>query len=416
MHSRLIATALSLSVLVLTGCAPGAAAVKEDVPLSILISSNGAAEDAAWKTLVADFETANPGVDITFESLNTTDYSTVLKTRVLGGAGPDIYKFDGNTASEFIDAGFALDVSGKDYFTALTESAQQFPKLDSPTAGAAFAVPIEQSGNGMVYNTALFKAAGIDKLPTTYDEFVDACKKLLASDVVPIAMSAQDNWWPQFIIYYAAAQNVFADNPNFNKEVAAGEATYSGNEGWVRTMEIYKELVPYYMPNPLGTDQAAAQSAFLQGKAAMFPAPWIMPEVRATDLEVDYFNFPTTTNPNDDTMWGAPQVSIAVNPKNGREDLAGQFITFLFSDAQYAKFLNSVSSFPTIDGVKVSDEEPINPVMLAAWEGKTFVGSFTPPGGGVQEAMLPAMQDLLAGKKNVREVLAAMDAAAAKIK
>jgi raffinose/stachyose/melibiose transport system substrate-binding protein len=413
MQSRLSITVLSLTVigaLALSGCSGGGGEGESDT-LSILISSNGAAEDAAWETLVADFEKANPDVDVNFESLNTTDYSTVLKTRVLGGAGPDLYKFDGNTASEFIDAGFALDMANEDYFTALTESAQQFPKLDSPVEGAAYSLPIQQAGNGIVYNTALFEAAGITDEPTTYAEFTDVSEKLLASGVVPLAMSAQDNWWPQFIIYYAAAQHVFADDPDFNQQVAAGEATYSENEGWQRTMEIYQELVPYYMPNPLGTDQAAAQSAFLQGNAAMFPAPWIMPEVRATDLEVGYFNFPTTDNPDDDTMWGAPQVSLGVNPDNGNEELAGKFIEFLFSDAQYSKYLDAVSSFPTIDGIKVSGEEPINPIMLEAWEGKTFIGSFTPPGGTVQEAMLPAMQDLLAGKKSVQEVLEAMDAA-----
>jgi ABC-type glycerol-3-phosphate transport system substrate-binding protein len=412
MHSALRYSIVGAAGVVITGALTGCgSATGDDEPqeLGIMISSNGAEEDAAWEGVVAAFEDEHPDIDVTFESMNTTDYSTVLKTRVLGGAGPDLYKFDGNAAFEFIEQGFAMDVVGTPAFEGLSQGVKDLSLMDTPVEGATFSVPIQQAGNGIVYNTDLFDEAGIDELPQTYSEFVDVCERLDAAGITPLAMSAREDWWPQFIIYYAAAQHVFGENPEFNFDVADGDVTYADSEGWRRTLEILDELSPFYLPDALGTDQAGAQSAFLQGKAAMFPAPWILPEARSAGLEIGYFNFPTTDDPDEESIWGAPQVSMAINPDNGREDLAIEFLTFLMSDEQYGEYLGALASFPTRDGVEMSEDEPLNQVMADAWEGKTFVPTLTPPNTGVQAALLPAMQDLLAGKATVDDVLAAMD-------
>lgn len=393
----------------MTGCGAGAGSEGAAQELGIMISSNGAEEDAAWERIVAAFEDEHPDVDVTFESMNTTDYASVIKTRMLGGAGPDVFTYDGNTMTEFIEQGHVLDFVGTDVYEGLSEGVKELALVDPPVPGSTYSLPIQQAGNGIVYNTALFDEAGIADLPQTYDEFVEACGALDDAGITPIAMSAREDWWPQFIVYYAAAEHVFQENPEFNLDLQDGSATYADSEGWRRTLEIFVELSPYYLPDALGTDQAGAQSAFLQGGAAMYPAPFIVGEARSAGLDIGYFNFPTTDDPESSAVWGAPQVSMAVNPTNDRDELALEFLEFLMSDAQYGDYLSDVGAFPTRDGVEMSTDEPLNQVMADAWEGKTFVPTLTPPGTGVQAALLPAMQDLLAGERDIDEVLTAMD-------
>ncbi|WP_432483479.1 ABC transporter substrate-binding protein [Kineococcus esterisolvens] len=392
----------------LAGCSSSSGSGPDE--LSFLMWGDGTEAQKAYEDVIAAYQDQNPGVTINAEFVNTNDYDTVLKTRLAGGAGPDIYGFDQKNLAQFISDGFAADLSGAAFYDQLTADAREEAHRGSPDEEAAYYVPISQSGNGIVYNTDLFARAGITEEPTTYSGFREACQKLLDAGITPLAMSAQDNWWPQFVVYYAAAENVFSQNPDINEQLMAGEATFSGTPGWARSLDIVEELVPYYMPNPLGTNQTAAQAAFLQGTAAMFPAPWILPNAREAELPVGYMNFPTTDEPVT-PMWGSYLVSFGINPTNDRQQAAEQFLDFFFEEVVYTGFLGKVKAFPTREGIDVSALDPLYPDMQAAWEGRTFVSLVTPPNPGIQEPLLGGMQDLIAGRASTQEVLQRLDRA-----
>ncbi|RIQ17836.1 ABC transporter substrate-binding protein [Jiangella rhizosphaerae] len=404
-----VAAVASLGAL-LAGCGGSNAGESSGaVELSFLMWGDGGDTDAAYEDVIAAFEAENPDITINAEFFNTNDYDNLLKTRLSGGAGPDIYGFDLGNIENFIADGFAADLSdGGDYLDKLTEQAAEESVRYSPDGGA-YNVPISLSGNGIVYNKALFEQAGIAQVPTTYTEFLDACQQLLDAGITPLAMSAQDNWWPQFIVYYALAEH--GADEDLAEQMTAGEADFSGNEAWKRSLDIVKELVPYYMPNPVGTSQTAAQSAFLTGEAAMFPAPWILPDARAANLDVGYLNFPTTDEPAD-AIWGSYQVRFGVNPGNDNVEAAQEFLNFFFQDDVYLEFLSKVKLFPTTTTVQVgADVDPLYPEMQAAWEGKTFMALFSPPDKAVQDALLVGLQNIISGQKTTDEVLADLDVA-----
>ena len=398
-----MATAMTLAA-----CGPGVAASK-NTSLKFVIWDNGPASIVAYKALATGFEKKYPSIKVNVETLNTNDYTTILKTRLAGGAGPDIYGVRPNDTPSLVKAGYLANITSQWWFKALTPSAQQAP--NAVQNGMAYSFPIIQSGDGIVFNKALFAKAGIKGTPTTLSGLIDASKKLKAAGITPLAMSAGDGWWTQFILYHATAQNVMYLEPKANVDIMAGKATFSNDPGWRKSLEIYQELIPYYMPDPVGTTQAAAQSAFLQGKAAMFPASWILPEVRKTSLNVGYFNFPTT-EAKTPAIWGSYQVQLGLNPKNGNLVAAEKFAAYLFSVAAYPSFLEKMSSFPVKDHVRLKKTDPLTPTQLAAWKGMAFEPSpndtWLP---GVADAMVSALQDLTAGKASVDDVLKVMDAA-----
>lgn len=404
-----VAAVASLGAL-LAGC--GGSSTGESsgsVELSFLMWGDGGDTDAAYEDVIAAFEAENPDITINAEFFNTNDYDNLLKTRLSGGAGPDIYGFDLGNIENFVTDGFAADLSdGGDYLDKLTEQAAE-ESVRYSLDGGAYNVPVSLSGNGIVYNKALFEQAGIAQAPTTYSEFLDACQQLLDAGITPLAMSAQDNWWPQFIVYYALAEH--GADEDLAEQMTAGEAEFSGNEAWTRSLDIVKELVPYYMPNPVGTSQTAAQSAFLSGQAAMFPAPWILPDARDANLDLGYMNFPTTDEPAD-AIWGSYQVRFGVNPGNDNVEAAQEFLNFFFQDDVYLEFLTKVKLFPTTTTVEVgADVDPLYPQMQAAWEGKTFMALFSPPDKAVQDALLVGLQNIISGQKTTDEVLADLDVA-----
>ncbi|GAA5066169.1 raffinose/stachyose/melibiose transport system substrate-binding protein [Thermocatellispora tengchongensis] len=402
---RMTAVALAAVPLVLAGCAVGGGgAAQSKTTLSFVMWGDGEDSAKAYKDVIADFEKANPGIKVNLETFSTTNYDTVLKSRLAGGAGPDIYGFDQKNLTDFIKAGYTTNLVGEPWFASLTEDAKR-EATRFAAAGEAHYVPISQSGNGIVYNKALFDKAGVTEEPQTLDELIAVSEKLKKAKITPLAMSAQESWWPQFIIYYAIAQHVYDKNPNFNEDVMSGKDSIGSNAGWKESLEIYRKLVPYFMDNPLGTNQTAAQSAFIRGNAAMFPAPWILQEARDAKLDVGYFNFPTTDTAETKTMWGSYLVSLGINPKNGKKDLASKFIGFLFSPQAYTKFLGTVRAFPTAQGVDVGTIDPLFPDMQQAWEGRTFATLLLPPVPGIQDVLLKELQNLTGGRTEVADVL-----------
>lgn len=405
------ATLTALALASLTGCSSSSA---DGTTLSFLMWGDGGDTQKAYEKVIDAFEAQNPGVTINAEFVNTNDYDSVLKTRLSGGAGPDVYGFDPKNIGDFVRDGFAADLSGAEFFSRLDPAAAQEARRGAE-GDAAYAVPISQSGNGIIYNTALFAQAGITEVPRTYSELKQAAMKLAGAGITPFAMSAQDNWWPQFIAYYAMAQNVFPDDPDAVDELLDGKRTFADTPGYARSLEIVKDLVPFYMADPLGTNQSAAKSAFLNGEVAMFPATWVLSDARAAGVEPGYMNFPTVDGDVAD-MWGSYLVQWGVNPGNGRVDLAERFVDFFFQDDGYTEFLTAVKAFPTTTGVDVSAADPLFPDMEAAWEGKTFQPVVIPAHPQLQNALLVGIQNLIAGRSDVDTVIAELDAALVEIR
>ncbi|MGW8482961.1 ABC transporter substrate-binding protein [Microbacterium sp. NPDC055903] len=397
-----------MAVGALAGCTSGGGG-DENVELSFLMWGDGGETQTAYEDVIDAFEEANPNITVNAEFFNTNDYDNILKTRLSGGAGPDVYGFDLGNIDTFIADGFAADLSegGESYLSKLNDEAAE----DSQRGGGTYNLPISVSGNGLIYNKAAFEAAGITEEPTTYSALLEDSQKLLDAGYTPFAMSAQDNWWPQFIVYYPLAEH--GANEELGAEMAAGEATFTGNKAWTDSLDIVKELTPFYMPNPVGTNQTAAQSAFLAGDAAMFPATWILSDARDAGLDVGYMNFPTTDEPTD-AIWGTYQVRFGANPNNGEAKLAAahKFLDFFLQDDVYADFLAKVKLFPTTTGVEIGEDvDPLFPDMQASWEGKQFIAAFSPTDPSIQDALLVGLQDIISGQKDTEQVLGDLDRA-----
>lgn len=384
----------------------------EDTTLKFFSWDTGPDGLAAYKAVARGFEKTHLGVKVIIETANTNDDMSILKIRLSGGQGPDVFGVRPSLTPDLVKGGFLTTLENEPWFANLNIGARNAPNAHQDDS--VYAVAIAQAGEGIVYNTELFEQAGIHKKPGTFSELLSAAEALHANGVTPFAMSSADNWWPQFILYHLTAQNVSHLDPTANADLMSGARKFSDVPGWRTTLEQYVQLIPYFMPNSNGTSQSAAQAAFLQGKAAMFPAAWILPEVRKVNLPVDYFNFPATEDANIGSIWGGYPIQLGINPKNGNSEVASEFIGYLLSPEVYPGLLAGISSYSVVDGISRDNEDALVPTLQAAWQGKMF--QFSPPDTwlpGVQNAMLAGVQELTGGKASVDDVLAAMDAATA---
>lgn len=135
--------------------------------------------------------------------------------------------------------------------------------------GKLYGVPLDVHPMVMYYNKDLFKAAGIEKAPTTREEFVAAAKKLTDKDKGQWGFVMPTLWPQQFIFPSVVAQNggKLADEQ--------GKPTLNSPEA-VEALTFLKSLVYDAKVSPEKVAQDGEVTLFLQGKNAMqLNGPWM---------------------------------------------------------------------------------------------------------------------------------------------
>ena len=118
---------------------------------------------------------------------------------------------------------------------------------------------------------ALFAKAGITKIPSSYEEFVQAASVIKKTGASPIAMGGGDIYmWPMWF-FQTFAQT--AKNRSFERTVDTllGKARFTDPD-YVEAMAALARIGKddLFMPGVNGTSMDSARAAFVSGKAAMF--------------------------------------------------------------------------------------------------------------------------------------------------
>ena len=140
----------------------------------------------------ADAYEAATGIKINIE-WKGRDVKNLIAPALDAGEKIDIfdqdYVFISNTASKY-----AADVTQMVADAGLEE--HMLPVLvetaKSYNDGALKVIPYQPYTSGVWYNKAMFEAAGIENVPTTFDELLDVCEALKASGVNPMTCDQGD--------------------------------------------------------------------------------------------------------------------------------------------------------------------------------------------------------------------------------
>ncbi|MEV0260187.1 sugar ABC transporter substrate-binding protein [Streptomyces sp. NPDC050617] len=120
------------------------------------------------------------GITVKLEVIPWSDLLNRVLAATISGQGPDVLNI-GNTWSASLQAGGALLPFDDAAFQAIGGKDRFVPSALAATGAAGkdpAAVPLYSLAYGLYYNKKLFKQAGIDKPPATWDELVAAGKKL----------------------------------------------------------------------------------------------------------------------------------------------------------------------------------------------------------------------------------------------
>ncbi len=278
---RTSSVALAAGMLALTACSGGGSdtAAGESVDLSVPEKKEGTLTMVTkfadpqyapyFEKVVADYEKANPKVDIKLEQVGDQPYKD--KIRVLSASQdlPDIYfSWAGDFANKFIRAGLAADLTsvigpGTEVGSTLAPAALEAFEYE----GKNYGLPINLDGKFLAYSGAAFEKAGITEEPATLEDLLADCDKLSSAGYTPIAFGNQFGWPAIHYITQLNAYNVPADTLNEDYDPAGGEFT---DPGYVTALEQFQQILDRCAnADANGLAHEAAQANLLGGKAAM---------------------------------------------------------------------------------------------------------------------------------------------------
>lgn len=217
--------------------------------------------------MASSFNTNNPRYELKPVSLDHEAFKSSIRDTLQSGSPPDLYSYwAGARTASIVDELQPIDAIWQqakldDHFAAsLINAASEY-------SGSKYFLPLTQHYVGFFYNKAVFNAHGLTP-PTNWSEFIELCDKLLAANVVPIALGAKEKWPAQFWFDMLLLRSApYA----FRQQLMNGEVGY--DDPRVTTVfQIWSELLNknYFSPAPqnLAWDSGANELVY-QGKAAM---------------------------------------------------------------------------------------------------------------------------------------------------
>ena len=305
----------------------GRASPAAPVTLSLFINkipSNPEGQDAVMEILIRAFQGQHPNVKVTYDTYASAGQElTKLETAAASHVGPDIFEF-GSTLMPTAYATGAFEVLTAEMWDRVGGE-KKFLKpqltMSGPAPGKYIGIPEYANTFALVYNTRMFKEAGIARPPAGWTEFVADAQKLTdpQKDQWGVAIAPADSFQPWHLIWLFATQlgGQLMDSTGNKGLLDAPEVVKASGFwlDWIAKFHIAaKSNVTYKGPDQL--------FAFANGKAAMLVmvGPGLIPTLNKSAVAKEYAFAPDPTIPYGMT-------TLPPRGKPAQSFVAGQYVS-----------------------------------------------------------------------------------------
>jgi len=337
------------------------AGVARAADLVIWMRTPSTLEAQSLKQIFAEFEAANPGTTIKLESRSVDEHKSALRIAATSRSGPDLYyMWTGlGLGGDYVHSGLSatLDDYYKKYqwMDRLRPLADQYSNLYPP---GKHGVPYQINGQALYYNKVLFKKAGIDAPPQSYDALLAVAEKLRAAGIPAITFGGSVNWHLMRLMDVLLETQCGAQTHDALKAMTAKwhETPCAG----ASFAELHKWISDYTLKPFMSLDHAQSRRLFEVGRAAMMlEGDWLVDQLR-TEVpgmlaDVGVFPFPTGTN----RLYGFG-VNFYLNPYSNNHDLAAKFLDLFISDRVQQAHLGVFGAIGVNKNVTPKNNEPLD--------------------------------------------------------
>ena len=310
---------------------------------------------AAMEALIADFEAANPDIDVVLQNFDHEGYKTAIRN-FLTTDSPDLANwYAGNRMAPFVKAGQFQDVSDVWEANGLSDSLAS-AKASMTIDGKQWGVPYTYYQWGIYFNKDVYKAAGVE-VPTTWAGFVDNCVKFQAAGVDCLTTGTSALWPAAGIFDYI---NMRTNGYEFHMDLTAGKVAWT-DDRVKATFAEWAKIQPYTTANHAAIDWQDAAALMVQGKAANYVmgnfAVATFKEGGMTNDNLGFMVFPEIT-PGIPRAEEAPTDTIHITAGAKNVPDAKTFLAYVASADAQTKLNAAIGQLPTNKNATVDEADP----------------------------------------------------------
>lgn len=319
------------------------------------------------------FEQENPDIKIDEKVVDVEDSPQVYETSLTAGEPPEIVMINlfgkpitwtENEATlpvtDYLDEWGLADMlkdEAVEEWTTEDGDVQAFPYF-------GFAWPVW-------YNTDLLNKAGVDAVPQTTDELLDATQKLERAGIGGIAVGGRD--WSGNKLFWQTIQAYITDEEMKDLYVNGG---WGENADVLKGVDLFVQLrdAGVFIDSVEGLTVDASYGAFNKQQAAIMPAgSWAFdatPDDVAKSVELSGLPMP------EDSVHALPlaytgytSLGFWLSPTAADEiDAVEKFMKFMYQPDSYAPFIEDAGYLPPMEDVEF-DASKVSPLLADVLQG-----------------------------------------------
>lgn len=318
--------------------------------------SEGNGGSDGMRTMIAEWKEAHPDVNLTENVLANAEYKTQIATLAAADDLPDVFLVQGMNVKDWASQGLIMDMT--DVIANSPDSANYKENFFTPfkdDKGAIYGIPALTGGTCtvVVYDKQMWKDAGYDKFPTSWDDVVKAKDYFKGEGIDTIAFGNGGKWQANSC-FLSTVGDLYTGADWFTSIIGKGGAAFTDAEfvsALTFAQDAFKSGVFNDDFNAITNEDA--REYYIAGDAAAFiGGNWDVSYIMATILEADeakYNNigfaaFPTPADAKGDS--NAQNIgmgyAVAINPKvaDDPEKLAAAIdLTYKLTGADFANYV-----------------------------------------------------------------------------
>lgn len=340
-RSNLVTRGIILSAI--AAMALGAAVSADDTTLEFQQWWGVELPDGALQEICDGF-TEETGVKIDLLSNPYADTKTQIAAGAAAGTMADVVGLDGSWVYDFAKQGSIAN---------LTELMEADGYDDSQLSdqikyeGNTYMIPVVNFAYPLFVNTDILEEAGVEEIPTTWSEFLDACDKITtntdkAAYAIPLSTEAPNGIQNQFSSWlWASGGNLLQD----------GKPALTDNDKLAQLVDMVKTMKDkgYLADGAEAMKEQDMVNEFENGRLAFMVdgiSHLTTIKTESPDLNFTFAKMPvmddyTDKSGMDVANWG---IGIAENCEN--KEAAMQFVEYLMSPEVNAKLAQLANAFP----------------------------------------------------------------------
>lgn len=225
------------------------------------------------KSIIAEFEKANPDVKVQYDVIPYAEYGQKLLTAFASGSGPDVFMNTILLVGQYQSAKILapVDFAAMGFADEKALTSQYLTGFDGARfGGKAYGIPIEVSNWACYANNAIWKEAGLDPdkdFPRTWEQVPAVAEKLTKRDAngVPTRRGFDFLWPNRNMIWYQLSTMIHQQGKEM-VDPQTGKLTFDSPAAQRSVQYMVDHANKYRLGGPQYGD---ARNDFLAGKLGM---------------------------------------------------------------------------------------------------------------------------------------------------